>query len=145
MSRGTAILLAIIVVLVGLFAWLVPVIKQRMLGDSFSTKIEVLSVEEDEIEPVGIRTIVTMNIIFPIGNAPDKPQGNLFIRGEDGKNVEVDWPSPLIEDNYDKGTRKWTLTDVYLPINFRQGTLHNGVKDLCPVRLQEPKISPTLK
>jgi hypothetical protein len=143
-SRGTAILLAVIALVVGLAAWLIPVIKQRFIGDSYSVKVEILQCEEGEVEPVGYRTIVKMNIIFPIGSAPPGPSGNLFIRGENGNDIDVSWPTGhpffVSEDNFDQGVTKWTLQDVYMPASFRRGTLRNNVKDLAAIWLPEPKL-----
>jgi hypothetical protein len=140
-TRGTAIILAVIALLAALAAWGLPVLKQKLLGESFSVKVEIVSVEEDDIPPLGMCTVVSMNIIFPIGNAPAKPQGNLFIRGENGAEVKMDWPQPVVEDNFDKGTTKWTLQDVYFPLNFRRGTLRNNVRDLASIWLPEPVIN----
>jgi hypothetical protein len=144
-SRGTLILLAVLVLVIGLAAWLIPVIKQRFIGDSFGVKVEIAQVEEGIIdEKLGLRTIVKMNIIFPLGSAPPGPQGNLFIRGENGSDIDVSWPasSPFFvsEDNFDQGITKWTLQDVYMPAGFRRGTLRNNVKDLAAIWLPEPKL-----
>ena len=144
MSRGMITLIAIIAMLAVLGMWAAPAVK-RMLGlqTSFLVKCNILNAVDDPAVPFGKddtvpRTIVDMEIIFPMGGAPENLQ-ELEVRSDDGQSVAEFPPAYESEsgDQPEKGVTRWVLKDVYFPMGFRQGKLRNKYRELCNIMLTD--------
>ena len=142
MSRGLAIFLGI-VALIGVFGfWGLPVIKQKLFGESLTTRVEIVSaVDAFDVEYKGksvSRTVVEMDIYFPMGSAPENAK-ELQMVSEDGRAVESNWTLASREDIPEKGLTKWMVRPAFFEIGFRAGMLKNKYRDLCFIRLTNVK------
>jgi len=140
-SRGWIIAIVLAVVIAALYFWIIPEIKQRYLGDSMQVHYKILNAADDRNVPykgndTGVaRTIVDMELYFPMGSAPESTH-DLEVTGDDGKPVEVNWPPDTeATDLPSERTTKWILKDVYFPYGWRVGTLRNKYRDLCTIKL----------
>lgn len=147
MSRGLVIFL-IIVVLIAIFGfWGLPVIKQRLFGESMQTHVNIISaVDSFDVEFRGkqvSRTVVEMEIFFPMGGAPENLgdlKSELMVVNDQGKPYDVIWGRPESrEDIPEKGQTRWLFKPAYFEIGFRGGMLKNKFRDLCYFTLKDVK------
>jgi hypothetical protein len=136
--RGLIIFLVIAAVVAAGGFWGLPWLKQSLVGDTRQVKIKVLSAEEDfdclfKGKSVS-RTIVGLEFRFPMGGAPEGTN-DIMVLDDDGRTLEVNWSIPEREDLPDEAVTRWTIKEVYLPINFRQGTFKTKYRDLGYVKL----------
>jgi hypothetical protein len=140
--RGLVIFLSIVAG-IGIFGfWGLPYFKQKLFGESLQTRVNIISaIDSYDVEFKGksvSRTVVDMEIFFPMGGAPEN-KNELTVTGEDGKPVTVNWQGPESkEDIPEKGLTKWTIRG-YFEIMFRAGMLRNKYRDLCFIRLTDVK------
>lgn len=141
MSRGLFIFLCVVALIAIFGFWGLPVLKQKLFGESLTTRVEITSaVDAFDVEFKGksvSRTVVDMNIFFPMGSAPENVK-ELQMIAEDGRTVETNWKLESREDIPEKGLTKW-VTRAYFEIGFRAGTLKNKYRDLCFIRLTNVK------
>ncbi len=133
------IILLLLAALIALGVWGVPVLKRKFLGESFQVRAAIVRAFEDPEVKIGDdtvrRNIVDMEIIFPMGRAPQSKE-ELKIVDDDDRPVEVYWSTPPErEDNVDKGITRWFLREVFFPVEFRQGKLRNATSDLTYIRM----------
>jgi len=143
--RSVVIFLLVVAGIAVFGFWGLPFIKERLFTDSLQTMVNVLGVPEEnfDVEFKGqsvSRTIVDMEIIFPMGRAPENVN-ELQVVNELGELVEVNWTRPETrEDIPEKGVTRWVIKPVFFPIGFRKGTLKNKYSDLCVIQL--PAVKP---
>jgi hypothetical protein len=139
-SRSLVIFIAIVLIVVGAGYWGLPYFKQKIFGTSMQTQVTLLSAEEDyevKLKTTTVsRMVISIEIIFPLNGAPEKKE-ELVMIGDDGKPLRVDWTKPEKQDDFDKGTTRWTLRESFFPIDFRSGMLRNQYKDLGYIRVPQ--------
>lgn len=140
MSRSLVIFIVVVLVVVGAGYWGLPYFKQKIFGSSMQTKVTLLSAEEDyevKLKNTTVsRMVLSIEIMFPIGGAPEK-KDELSVIGDDGKALRVEWMNPEKQDDFEKGTTRWTFREAFFPIDFRGGMLRNQYKDLGYIRIPQ--------
>jgi hypothetical protein len=139
-SRGMVIFIAIVLAIAAAGYFGLPYFKQKIFGSSMQTRVTLLSAEEDfevklKNETVS-RMVLSLEVIFPIGSAPEK-KDDLSVVGDDGKQVRVEFTKPDKQDDFEKGTTKWTFRESFFPIDFRGGMLRTQYKDLGYIRVPQ--------
>jgi hypothetical protein len=141
-SRGLAIFLGIVVLIAIVGFWGLPYIKQKLFGESMTTRVDIVSaVDAFDVEYKGksvSKTVVEMDIYFPMGSAPENAK-ELQMVAEDGRAIDAIWKVESKEDIPEKGLTKWMIRPVFFEIGFRAGTLKNKYRDLCFIRLANVK------
>ena len=147
LSRGLFFFIIAMVAVAVFFYWGIPLLKQKFIGKSLQVRINVTwAFEDHEIEGPGgelvSRTIVGMEILFPMGGAPENT-AELIVRGDDGRTIEVNWGTDIVrEDMPDQSVTRWLIKDAYFPSGFRHGMLCNKVRDLYYFKLQPFPLNP---
>ena len=145
MSRGLFIFIVLVLLVLGGGYLGVPYIRQKMVGQSLQTKINVL-MAEDAFEVMYknksvSRTVVSFEVLFPLGSAAEVAS-ELEVFGDDGKKLQVEGMSaPLRQDDFDKSLTKWTYKAAFFPIGFRRGMLRNKYRDLGHIWLPEVPLN----
>ena len=133
------IFVLVVAAIIGVIFLVVPALKRSLWGNSFTVRANVLQAEEDSnVDFKGetvAQTVVDMEIIFPMGSAPDNTDE--FNVKDDNGNVTVYWSPPKIEkeDIPEKGITRWRLKEVFFPIGFRQGWIRQKDHELCYLKL----------
>lgn len=137
----------ILAAIIGLVVLIVPAMKRALWGNSFQTRINVLSAEEDHnVDFKGetiAQTVVDLEILFPMGAAPDNLDE--FNVKDDNGPVTVYWtPNKLEkEDIPEKGITRWRLREVFFPIGFRQGWVRQKERELVYLKLPALPFNPS--
>lgn len=139
MSRGMFIFIVIAVLLSAIMLWVVPAMKRKILGESLETRYRVLNWEDSYDVQIGeqivARTVVELEITFPMGSAPAH-HNELEVRDDAGEPIPVViYPPPEKTDDEDKRETRWYLKSVYFPIHFRQGLIRTKHRPLVYLRL----------
>ena len=142
MSRGLGIFLGIVALIAVFGFWGLPFIKQKLFGESMTTRVEIISAVDDfDVDYKGksvSRTVVEMDIFFPMGGAPENVK-ELQVVGEDGHPIDANWKLESRDDIPEKGLTKWSIRPAFFEIGFRAGMLKNKYRDLCFIRLTNVK------
>jgi len=132
------IIISIVLVLSGIMFFVVPSLKRKFIGDSLETRYRVLNWEDsyDVLigEQVVSRTVVEMELIFPMGSAPAH-YNELEVRDDAGEPIQVKFLPPEKTDDEDKRETRWYMKTVFFPIHFRQGMLRIKMRPLVYLRL----------
>ncbi|HEY3323899.1 MAG TPA: hypothetical protein VGP72_25835 [Planctomycetota bacterium] len=138
MPRGLVIFLIVVALIAALGFWGLPAIKSKLFGESMQVRINTMSaVDAYDVDFKGTpvsRTVAEIEVFFPMGGAPETHK-ELYFTDADGKKLDVAWASPDREDIPDRSLTRWYFKEVYFPIGFRQGRLHNKYRDLGPIWL----------
>lgn len=146
MPRWMVILLSATAAIAAFGFWGLPWLKQAMFGESRQTLVKITMAVDDFEVRQGTRTVsktvVGMEIDFPMGSAPENTS-ELKVKGDEGQILDVIWPPPdSQEDIPDKGVTRWVFKEVYFPINFRQGALWNQYRELAYIKLPPVPYNP---
>jgi len=139
--RGLVIFLVSVTVIAVLGFWGLPYVKNKMFGESLQTSVKILGVPEENFDvdfngQSVSRTIVDLEILFPMGRAPENHK-ELFVVSESGAPIEVNWTRPETrEDIPEKGITRWVIKPAFFPIGFRKGILRNKYSDLCTIEIK---------
>ena len=139
MPRGLVIFLSICVLVAVFGFWGLPWLKQAMFGESRQTVVTVtMAVDDYEVQYKGrsvSRTVVGLQVDFPMGSAPENTS-ELKFKSDEGQVLDVFWPPPESRDDIpDKGVTRWVFREVFFPIGFRQGALWNQYRELYYIKL----------
>ena len=145
MPRFLWILLIFTVLAVVAFIFIFPKIKERIVGEQFLTKVEILKADLLDVPVKGgapnekqLNLVLSIRLTFPIGQKPQSLE-ELQLVDRNGKSVEIDWELERPwEDDYNRSVAQVELRDVYLAPTFRKGTLKRGPTELCPFEVPEP-------
>ena len=149
MSRGVLYFLIIFVavILVGYF-WAIPAMKRRFLGESLQVKVNFLmAVDETSVaynDTTVARTVVVMDVFFPMGSEPDSPN-ELEVRDDGGHVLDVYWDRPEIQTDEDKRLTRWRFKYAFFPYGFRKGVLRDKARDLYYLKLPPVPYNPPLE
>jgi hypothetical protein len=141
------IFVLIVAAIVGLAVLIVPAMKKSLFGNSFQIRINVLAAEEDRnVDFKGetiAQTVVEMEMLFPMGAAPDNCDD--FNVKDDNGPVTVYWQSNKLEkeDIPERGLTRWHFREVFFPIGFRQGWVRQKDRELVYLKLPTLPFNPS--
>jgi len=141
LPRGLIIFVIVVFAVSTAIYWAAPAIKERFIGDSLQVKIKYLKVydnrEVESNEGSLARTVVDMEISFPIGSAPEHVE-DLRVTDNKGQPLKEDvfFDQPVIREDYDHKVTCWRMT-MYLPFGFREGKLWSKTRELAEVKFPQ--------
>lgn len=147
MTRGLFYFLIALCGIAALLYWGVPAVMQTFIGQSLLVRVNVTQAFEDpEVElkngELVSRTIVGLEILFPMGGAPENV-GELTVHDDEGRVVDINWGSRIErEDLPDQKITRWVIKEAFFPSGFRHGMLCNKVKDLVYLKLHPFPLNP---
>ncbi|MCY3022178.1 MAG: hypothetical protein NTW87_24465 [Planctomycetota bacterium] len=146
MNRGMAIFLAVVVAVVALGFWGLPVLRDKLFGASMKASVKVIMAVDDYEVQTQIknqtvsRTVLGLEIVFPMGSAPDSIK-DLQVVDVEGHPVPVDWTRQETEDNPEQRITRWTIREAFFPLGFRRGVLKSKYRDLGDICVQQVPLN----
>lgn len=134
MPRGLVIFLVVAGLVAVLGFWGLPWLRKNLLGDTRQTRYLVtMAVDDYECSDsrgrTVSRTVVGLEIYFPMGGAPENT-GEFIVVDDEGRPVQVEWSRPEREDQPDQGITRWLFKEVFFPIGFRRGAVRTKYREL---------------